>query len=461
MSDNINENNLNEEYTENEEIMQNDDIIPEENEEIISSLDKEGSEDITESESDTENEQEEAKEELEEEAYDEIYEEETVDEKISRKVKRAFLLFEKIPPEKRTKTISVMLIALLLILLVFTDIIPVLPNAYNRFYIGNSFVIAETQSAVFDKLNENIIYASSGTIKLFGPNMKCKLSYDAPTGTPMLETNGKNAIVYYENSNEAFFISDNEIKKLGIKEKIKGVSVTSGNYYGIVREEPGYVSCVEVFKKGGTPVYKWHTNSSIIDIAVSENGKYMTASAYEADKGSASATLMFFDMSLDKPVNEAVLKSNIVSEVSFIDSDTVVAFGDLVTQAYSAQGTPAWRIDYKGRVPKSYDIGKNNEIAFIFDRYSSSLSESTVELYNKNGNLRGIYDSKENIKYISCNNGYVLLSLDRQTILLDNDADPVKIKNTQKDFKKAVLFDNYNFAFSFSDGIAEIMSVKH
>ena len=102
-----------------------------------------------------------------------------------------------------------------------------------------------------------------------------------------------------------------------------------------------------------------------------------------------------------------------------------------------------------------------NEIAFVFDRYSSSLSESTVELYDKNGNLQGIYDSKDNIKYISCNNGYVLLSLDRRTVLLDNDADVVKIKNTQNDFKKAVLFDNYNFAFSISDGNAEIMSVKH
>lgn len=454
MSDNINDKNINEhidqieeEITETEEVVSDDIPVNDTNDEAINE----------EEQTEKENVEEDA-----EEIADDVYEEESIDEKLSNKFRNLLYSINRIPTEKRVKVITFFSVIAFITLLILTDIIPILPNAYNRFYVGNSYVIAETQNAVFDKVNGNIVYAASGTIKSFGPNMDCKFSYDAPTGTPLIETNGSNAIVYYENSNDVFLITNGDvIKKINIEEKIKGAYVTSHNYYGIVRDEPGYVSCVEVFKKSGSSLYKWHTNSSIIDIAISESGKYMVASAYEADKNSASTRLIFFDLSIDKPIKEIVLGGNMISEVRFTNSDTVVAFGDIYTQAYSANGTPSWRIDYKGRIPKSYDIGKNSEIAFVFDRYSSSLSESTVELYDKNGNLQGIYDSKDNIKYISCNNGYVLLSLDRRTVLLDNDADVVKIKNTQNDFKKAVLFDNYNFAFSISDGNAEIMSVKH
>ena len=70
-------------------------------------------------------------------------------------------------------------------------------------------------------------------------------------------------------------------------------------------------------------------------------------------------------------------------------------------------------------------------------------------------------ESKNNVKYVSANNDYFLLSLDRQTVLLDDDADVVKTKNTKKDYRKAVLYSNYNFAFSIVNGVAESISVKH
>ena len=77
------------------------------------------------------------------------------------------------------------------------------------------------------------------------------------------------------------------------------------------------------------------------------------------------------------------------------------------------------------------------------------------------GKLKGKYHSKNNIRYISANNDYVLLSLDKQTVLLDDEGDVVRKKNTPLDYKKAVLYSNYNFAFSITGGVSEIMSVKH
>lgn len=370
-------------------------------------------------------------------------------------------VFNKISPEKRLKVLISFALVFLIVLLVFTDIIPILPNAYNRFYVGNTYSIGETQGAAFDKCGNNIIYAGNGHIMLFGPDMSCKLDFNSPSGVPMIETSQDNAIIYYKDTDDAVVVFNNKYRTLDYKHRIVSATINKSGYYGIAYEEPGYKSCVEIFNRNGTSLYKWHTNNYIVDLTVSADGKNMVAVSYETTTMMISSKLIFFDLSSDKPLKEVKLNSATVSEVRFIDNKTIAAFADTYTLAYSDSGTKLWQIDYKGRVPKSYDVSDDGCIAYVFDRYSSSLSESSVEVYSGSGYCKGTYNSTNNVRDISFNNGYVLLSLDRQTILLDDDADVVKTKNTDKDFKKAVLYHNYNFAFSLTDGIGEIMSVKH
>ena len=370
-------------------------------------------------------------------------------------------IFNKIAPEKRLKVLISFSSVFLLILLIITDIIPILPNAYNRFYVGNTYSIGETQGATFEKCGKNIVYAGNGHVMVFGPDMSCKLKADSPSGVPMIETAQDNAIIYYKDTDDAVVILGNKHRSLDFKHRIISATISKNGYYGIAYEEPGYKSCVEIFNKNGTSVYKWHTNNYIMDLSVSVDGKKMVATSYETASMAVSSKLIFFDLSSDKPVKEVKLNSAIVSEVRFADNKTVVAFGDMYTLAYSDSGAKLWQIDYNGRVPKSYDVSDDGCIAYVFDRYSSSLSESSVEVYTRDGHIKGTYNSTNNVKHISFNNGYILLSLDRQTVLLDDDGDVVKTKNTEKDFKQAVLYHNYNFAFSITDGVGEIMSVKH
>lgn len=365
-------------------------------------------------------------------------------------------------PKKRAKIISLYSSIAFIIILILTDIIPILPNAYNRFYVGNTYVIGETQGGIYDKMGTNIIYVGNGSIMSFGPDMNCNFKKQAVIGVPKLETSGDNALVHYKNSREAILIANNnEFKKLEISDEITGAAISGSGYYGFVTKEPGYKACVNIFKPTGKSLYKWHTNNPVIDISVSDNGKNMVAASYTYASNAMSGKLIFFDMNRSEPVKEVVTGSNIFSEVKFINDDVIVAFGDMFTAAYTYKGIMKWRVDYSGRTLKSYDITDNGEIAFIFDRYSSELSESTVEIYNSQGRLKGKYESKDNVKYVSANNGRFLLSLDRHTILLNSRADVMKKRKTQKDFRKAVLYDNYNFAFSVSDSVAEILSVNH
>ncbi len=365
-------------------------------------------------------------------------------------------------PKKRLRIITSFGVCVLVVLLILTDFIPILPNAYNRFYVGNSYVIGETQGGVYDKIGKNIIYVGNGAIMSFAPDMTCNFKHEISPSSPRLETSGKNAVVYFKNSNKAVIITANEnINDIELTETITGAAISKNGYYGFVTEEPGYKSCVNIFKPGGASLYKWHTNNPVIDISISENGRSMAAASYTIENNQMAGKLIFFDMKESEPVKEIVTSSNVISELCYINDDVVIAFGDLYTAAYTSKGVMKWRIDYAGRTLKTYDISPTGELAFVFDRYSSELSESTVELYSTSGRLMGKYESKDNVKYVSANNNCFLLSLDGQTVLLDDDADVMKKRMTEKDFRKAVLYYNYNFGFSVSDSVAETISVNH
>ena len=69
-------------------------------------------------------------------------------EKIIIKINDKISEIKNAEPKKRMKILSSYFALMLIIVLILTDIIPILPNAYNRFYVGNSFVIGETQGGV-------------------------------------------------------------------------------------------------------------------------------------------------------------------------------------------------------------------------------------------------------------------------------------------------------------------------
>lgn len=382
--------------------------------------------------------------------------------KIILKINDAITELKNAEPKRRMKIISLYSSVLLIVILILTDIIPILPNAFNRFYVGNSYVIGETQGGIYDKLGKNIIYVGNGSVMSFGPDMSCNFKKETVVGVPKLETAGDNALIHYKDSNEAIVIANNsDFKKLEMTEEITGAAISESGYYGFVTKEPGYKSCVNIYAPGGKSIYKWHTNNPVIDISVSTSGKNMVAASYTYESNAMSGKLVFFDMNKNEPVKEVVTGSNVFSEVRFINDDVVVAFGDMYTAAYTYKGVMKWRVDYSGRTLKSYDFTDDGYIAFIFDRYTSEMSESTVEIYNSSGRLKGKFESKNNVKYVSANNGRFLLSLNRHTILLNTRGDVMKKRKTEKDFRKAVLYHNYNFAFSISDSVAEILSVNH
>ncbi len=392
--------------------------------------------------------------------------EETYDYKVAQKIKGDLsVIGKKIASDSKKKFIKnivMILLAITFVLLILFDYIPILPNAYHRSYVGNTYTVGQTQSSDFDKFGDSVIYASNGSVMCFGPDMSLQSKINAYSGVPIVRTNGSYAIIYYKNSKNVLYISDKQnYRKSQASDTILSASVNKRGYYILVTTESGYNACLTAYDKSNKSIYKWHTNYDIIDSALSPDGKHMVAAVLDYSDTGVCSKLIFFDTTETKPIKEVKCDNNVVSEVYYFDNDNFIAFGNSYTAGFNSIGTQKWRIDYSGKNLKTYDIDSDGQFGLVFNKYNSDLSDSTVEIYNTDGKRKGLYNSKNNVRYISANNGYYLLSLDKETVLLDNGGVVVKIKDTDADFQKAVLYKNYNFAFSITDSVATLMSVKH
>lgn len=370
--------------------------------------------------------------------------------------------FSQLDKRKRRNRIVTFIAIVLLAVLIMTDIIPILPNSYHRSYVGNQHTLGETRGSTASQYGKGVLYASPHSVMCFGPDMELISKVDTFPGTPLVRTNGDGAVVYTRNGSNALVMSSaKKYQLVDSKEEIISASVNDDGDYILVTKEAGYTACVSAYTSSMQLLYKWHTGNNVLATALSPDGTDIVASVIEHSDTDVYSKLIFMNTGSKTPVKEVVLESNIATELVFVDSGTVIAFGDSFTSAYTPNGNLKWQIDYEGKDLRTYDLSDDGNIAFLFSRYTSGLSQSRLEIYNNRGRRTGAYDSAENVRAISVNNDYCLLALEDKTILTDNDGDVRKVKKHSATYSKLVLFQNYNFAFGINDSVAEIVSVKH
>lgn len=365
--------------------------------------------------------------------------------------------------KKKLFGILALLIAVVVFaVLVFTDIIPILPNSYHRSYVGNQYKLGETQGSVFQSCGENVIYADNNRIICFGPDMSVKKEIEIFFDSPLIRVNDAGAIVYSPGERQAVVMMEKSGHRVvETEERIKKASVNSKGGYVIVAERAGFESLISAYGKSGNLLYERNTNKDVVDAVLSDDSKVLAVSNIEMSDDAVHSSLILLDTTRQESViSEIVHEDNLIVELYYHNS-RFIAVGDRYTVCYNMSGKEMWRISYPDKECKSFDISEDGNLAFVFNRFNSEQSESYVEIYEFNGKKTGEYHSDKNIRSISVNNGYCLLSAPKSTILIDSDGKHCKTKQIPFDFEKVILYDNYNFGFVVNDRVCEVLSVNN
>ena len=168
---------------------------------------------------------------------------------------------------------------------------------------------------------------------------------------------------------------------------------------------------------------------------------------------------MFFNFSQEKPYAGQILENNIVMDIEFISKNSLLAVGDIASEVFGGNGEKKKEFLYGDKKLTNYCINADGEVVLALAEGDSVLTDSQIVVLNKDLKARGEYTAKGAVTSLDYVSDRVLLSADRNLILLNPRGKELNSINLNKDIKKAVLFGNKKDALVASGGIAEVVKI--
>ncbi|MCD8049211.1 MAG: DUF5711 family protein [Clostridia bacterium] len=233
------------------------------------------------------------------------------------------------------------------------------------------------------------------------------------------------------------------------------LATNSSGCFAAATEQRGYDAVITVYRKNGEAIYRYTiSDKSFVDMAVSENNRYLLITAANAEAGDAGSTLTLAQINKSDSVKVYNIRSNVYFAVHFNKNGTFVCLGSTGIDIYRTDGVKTASITYEGRKLTAADVSKDNMITLAF---AASDSSGVVEIYGKAGKLRGTAEFDESVENVCVNGNYIAVAHGETVDIIKANG---KIKTTldaSSTVKYAAPFKNGNAALVFAGGSTEIL----
>ncbi len=236
--------------------------------------------------------------------------------------------------------------------------------------------------------------------------------------------------------------------------EIIAVTVNRSGSFAIAVKQVGYDAVITVYKKNGTPVYRYNIgNNSFIDMDLSPNNRLLLIAEANLQDGDTGSRVTVAEFNRSDSEIKFDVKSNLYLDVHFNKSGSFVCMGSTGVDIYRVDGTKTASIDYGGRNLSAADISEDDMICLGF----SSEAGSVTEVYNRNGKLRGTAEFSEQTEHICTNGSYAAVSHGNTVDIIGADGKTRKELVTSSPVKYAAPFAGGKSALVFAGGNTEIL----
>lgn len=340
---------------------------------------------------------------------------------------------------------------------------PLLSGMFSGFGISNKGVNIEfekTEDYAVAEFDGDVVVARNTIVSCIDHKMNSKWTVEQNNAMPVIKSNGKYVLTYSFDVAGAVLTKGGKSQTIATENPIVGGSVNKNGYCAIVTREKGYKAQVLVFSPDGDVVFKWHSaDNYILDVDVSYDNKCLAIATADFSTDMVSGGLMFFNFSQEKPYAGQILENNMIMEIKFIGKDSLLVVGDMGSAVFGGDGEKKREYLYGGKKLNNYDIGTENNLVLALTEGDSVLKDTQIKILNKDLKEKGNYTAKGAVSCINAVGDRVLLSTDRDVILLSKGGKELNLLNLNKDINEAVLFGNGKSALIASGGIAEIIDV--
>lgn len=276
---------------------------------------------------------------------------------------------------------------------------------------------------------------------------------------PILHSKGNYCVVADYNSNTArLYEKGNMVTQIDTTEKIIAVTTNQNGFFAVATEEVGYNAVINVYRKNGTAIYRYRiTENTFIDMDISSNNRKLIVTEADMSTGQIGSRVVVVELNVENEQMDFYIPSELYINVHFNKNSSFVLLGSENVDLYRADTKKISSIPYKGRTLVCADITTDDMICLAFKNTGEGVGSYTVEIYDKNGKLRGERSFDEEITNLCVTGSCVAVSHGDVVDILKSDGKIKKTFTTTSPVKFATAFSGGNAAVVFSGGNTTIM----
>lgn len=321
--------------------------------------------------------------------------------------------------------------------------------------------ITTTGTLAYAGYQKGVLVANNGMINYYNSGGDELWSAEGFDGSPVIDVNGRYALITYTNTPNAVLLSGSEGKNVTGTGNITTACVNKNGYFALVMTEEGYKNQIVVFDNYGEVIYRWHSAENYVtSVAISPDNKKMTIATVGIGDSLIESSVLMFDFNQNKPHAGQQQDGNLIMDLEYSGRNRIVAIGDKNTTYYKSNGSKVNEIDYQGKKLTTFDVCEDGHTILCFAQDDAATSNSDVYSYNSKGKQIGHYETQGRVFAISSSDRHILVAREREFDLLSEKCKKRVTRSVVKDIKNSILFDGYDYAFAVSGNTAQIINVK-
>lgn len=249
------------------------------------------------------------------------------------------------------------------------------------------------------------------------------------------------------------------ITEITAEGSIISLVTNSGGFFAVATEQTGYDAVITVYRKGGEAIYRYKiTGKSFVDMDISANNRRLLISEVNTEYGSEGSTLTIVDFNREDAQSVLSVPGIIYFSVHFNKNGSFVCLSSSGLDIYRPDCEKLNTIDFSSRRLLAADISHDDMICLAFSSSDSLLSAASVmEIYGRDGKLKGETQFSEPVEYICVNGSFAAVSYGNRTDIVKGNGKVKTSLEASSPVKYAAPFSGGSSAVVFSGGNTEIL----
>lgn len=264
-----------------------------------------------------------------------------------------------------------------------------------------------------------------------------------------LAVNGDNILLYSTVSGRAYLIRGGSIiTTFDPGQTVKAASVNKNGCVCLLTQERGYKGQCLVFNAKGSKEAEYsYGNTYILKADLASDNRHLVMEVIAETEGGFDNKLVFSDIR-NEAWNKEIPFDDMITFESVYDDFVLVKDGDALI-AYSKDGKERWRYDCTDKEVES--VRRDGKYLTAVMKESGIPGTTQVVTMNKNGRVKGIYESELPVTAMDASGGYGALCLGDEIVLINRRGEAVGSTAASANTENVYLYGKDRGVLDISD----------